>query len=690
MSGAAARALTPSAPRACSLRYGRMTDDRLWPALSRPPSRPIPVRGPDVFGEWVAGSVARMRARAGLRRRAEAVVKRAEGLRDLSEGALDAVVEEARHAAVVGRDDPGAVEVAFAAAYEAVRRTAGLSLYIEQVMGALAISAGCCAEMATGEGKTITAVLPAALDGWSGRGVHVHTVNDYLAKRDAEVTRAAYARLGLSVGYLQDSMEPGERRAAYECAVTYGADKQFIFDMLRDRLASPIRPSFTSHLLDQVIRNAELERGSARARRTWGDALVQRGLHAAVVDEADSVLIDEAVTPAIIAKPAEQGAAWGGEEHYRTAARIAAEFRSGEDYVAAARLREVELTEKGRAKLAELARELPPFWAGPRRREELILQALGAKEFFKAGDDYIIREGEVVIVDRSTGRVLEGRQWQHGLHQAVEAKEGLKITGAHEASSRTSYQRFFQRYRRLGGMTGTAWEVRGELWRDYKLAVVRIPTHRPVARRRRPDRVFTEESAKFEAVAERAAELHKTGRPVLIGTRAVEASERLGELLAERGVPCRILNATREAEEASIVAAAGQKGAVTVATNMAGRGTDILLTPETREMGGLVVLATERHDESRVDRQLFGRAGRQGDPGEAQAFVSLDDALIRRFGLGPLRALVRATHGPLRRPAAALLWRLAQSTAGRHAAIMRRETARHEAWLELSMSSETR
>jgi preprotein translocase subunit SecA len=666
-------------------RRGRLMEDRLWPALSRPPHRPLPPQGMDLLGEWATGCVARMRSLRRLRRRAETVVRQAESLQTLAEAALDERIESARHAALVHRDDPRAVEEAYAVIYEAVRRTVGLSLYPEQVMGALAMADGCCAEMATGEGKTITAVLPAALEAWSGRGVHVHTVNDYLASRDAQLTGPAYRRLGLTVGVVVDSMDTADRRHAYECCVTYGADKQFIFDHLRDRLLSPLRPSLAGHLLDQVLRGTRGVHG-----RTWGDAVVQRGLHAAIVDEADSVLIDEAVTPAIIAQDVESGAAWGGAEPYRVAAKIAAQLREGEDYIADRRILETVLTDAGRAKLAAMAADLPPFWSGPRRREELILQALGAREFFKNGDDYIIRDGKVVIVDRSTGRVLEGRQWQHGLHQAVEAKEGLEITGAHQASARSSYQRFFQRYQRLCGMTGTAWEVRHELWRDYKLPVVRIPTHRPVIRKRLPDRVFADERAKFEAVADRVAELHRSGRPVLVGTRTVTASEALGAMLAQRGVPCQILNATREAEEAAIVARAGQEGAVTVATNMAGRGTDIILTPETRRLGGLAVIATERHDEARVDRQLFGRAGRQGDPGLAQAFVSLDDALIRRHGLRPLVALVRTLRGPLRRPAAVLLWWSAQLAAGRRAAMMRRETMRHEAWLELSLQSESR
>src|SRR5690606_38539875 len=297
-----------------------------------------------------------------------------------------------------------------------------------------------------------------------------------------------------------------------------------------------------------------------------------RGLHAAIIDEADSVLIDEAVTPAIIALPPGEGTPWAGQEHFLVAADAAREMQAGRDYVVSRRLHRVDLTRAGRERAAAIAPRLPSFWAGPRRREELLTQAVMARELYTLDDDYIIREGKVVIVDRSTGRVLEGRQWQAGIHQSVEAKEGLEVTEARVTSARVSYQRFFQRYERLGGMSGTVWETRHELWRDYRLPVVRIPTHRPLARKRARDRVFDTEAQKFAAVADRAAEFHRVGRPVLIGTRSVAASEKLGTLLAERGTSCRILNATREKEEAEIVAQAGKFGAVTVATNMAGRG----------------------------------------------------------------------------------------------------------------------
>lgn len=679
-----------------SMRNGRAGSgrpDRLWPSLSRPFLREQPAKGADLAGERLRAFMARRKAGAADRRRAEAIVRAADALSNHSEAAFDAVVAEARERVGIARDDAETVSAVFAVAREAIRRELGLSLFVEQIMGALAMASGVCAEMATGEGKTVTAILPAALEGWSGRGVHVITVNDYLARRDAQTTGPAYRRLGLSVGVIQDQTPNHERRDAYACAITYAADKQVIFDFLRDRLVSPLHPRVASVALDQL----EAEGGIKPTGRAgpwapegarWGELVVQRGLNAAIVDEADSVLIDEAITPAIIGEDT-PGVGEDRDLHYRLAAKLAAELEPGRDYFADARMRKVHLTDAGRERLARAAPMLPPFWAGPRRREELMVQALTARALYSRDDDYIVREGKIVIVDKSTGRILDGRQWQLGVHQAVEAKEQVAITDERRTTARISYQRFFQRYARLCGMTGTGWEVSDELWRYYRLPVVRIPTHKPVIRTRAADKVFLTEDDKFKRVADRVAELHAQCRPVLVGTRSVVSSEKLGNLLAELGVPCRILNATREKEEADIIAQAGHPGAVTVATNMAGRGTDILLTPATRAMGGLVVIATERHDESRVDRQLFGRAGRQGDPGQAEVYVSLQDQLIVQHGLKPLVAMVRATAAR-GRLAASLLWGTAQWAAGRRAAIQRSEVAKAEAWIDLAMHHHTR
>jgi len=582
------------------------------------------------------------------------------------------------------RDHPETINNAFAAAYEVIRREIGLSLHPEQILASLALAQNCCAELATGEGKTVTAILPAALEGWTGRGIHVITVNDYLARRDAETTSPAYRRLGLSVGVIQESTSHDNRQKAYSADITYAADKQILFDHLRDRLSSPLAPRLSGLILDELV---GIRAGTPESLRNWSSKVVQRSLNAAIIDEADSVLIDEAVTPAIISLPGDSREL---VECLTIAANIAAFWSRGVEYTADLRLRNIQLTNLGYQRLQEAAKQLPPFWSGPRRREELLVQALSAKELYRKGEEYVIVDGKVIIVDRSTGRILPGRQWQLGLHQSVEAKEHAEITAPTHVAARSSYQGFFQRYRRLAGMTGTAREVADELWQWYRLPVVRIPTHKPVIRAVAPDKLFATEEAKLSAAADRVAQLQKKSQPVLVGAWSVNTSERFSEMLTQRGVPHRILNATREAEEAAIIEAAGLPGAVTVATNMAGRGTDIRLTEESRAAGGLVVLATERHDEARVDRQLAGRAGRQGDPGRVEVFISLEDTLVRQAGLKPLAWLVRRSHGPLRTLTAKLLWSFAQRTASSKWATIRSEVSKADAWLDMAMHHLTR
>ncbi len=643
---------------------------RLWSGLARRAERRQPARGADAFGEWLWGLGARCRRRRPRYPRASDILARARALSSSSNAALDERIAAARESVVLGRGSRAAIDEAFAVAHEVVRREIGLDLHPEQVLAALAMADGCCAELATGEGKTVTAILAAAVLGWSGRGVHVITVNDYLARRDAETTGAAYRRLGLSVGVVQETSATPARWAAYARDITYASDKQVLFDYLRDRLASPLAPRIAGQILDDLS-------GDERAR--WSRRVVQRGLHAAIVDEADSVLIDDAVTPAIISGPMVARRSGAGE-HLTLACRLAASLTQGDDYLVDRRAARVTLTQPGRDALARRSQELPPFWSGPRRREELVVQALTARELYRRGDEYIVKDGAVHIVDRSTGRVLPGRQWQLGLHQAVEAKEGLDITDETQTTARESYQQFFQRYEHLCGMTGTAREAAAELWRWYRLPVVRVPTHRPVIRTLARDRVYNSERDKLLAVAQRVEALHRSGRPVLCGTRSVEASERLAAMVRERGIACDVLNALHEDDEAAIIERAGRAGAVTVATNMAGRGTDIRLDPAARAAGGLAVIATERHDEARVDRQLFGRAGRQGDPGSAEAFVSLEDELIERHGFGPLARLVRVIPPGPRGVAAALLWRVAQRHAGRRWATARATVAQGEAW----------
>lgn len=656
---------------------------RLWAGLSHPVQKKTFSRGADVLGESIVGFFRRVRARRLDVSRADRIIDQAARLRNHSEQALDDTISLAKERASAHAPGVGDIDGAFSVGYEVVRRETGLSLHPVQVLASLAIADGCCAELATGEGKTVSAILPAALWAWRGRGVHVITVNDYLARRDAETTRNSYRRLGLRVGIIQEASTQRERRDAYDADITYAADKQVIFDHLRDRLLSPMLPRLSGAILDDMF-------GPESSRDyppDWSSRIVQRGLYAAIVDEADSILIDEAVTPAIISGSIETSAGKGEPTYFTLAASIVRSWTPGVEYTVEHRRRRVSLTEKGRQVLAERSRDLPAFWTGPRRREELIVQALQAKELYLIGQEYIIRDGKILIVDRSTGRILPGRQWSLGVHQAVEAKEGLELTEERRTTARVSYQGFFQRYNLLAGMSGTAWEVRGEMWRWYDLPVVRIPTHKPVIRTRLPDRSFQKESEKFDAITSRVIELREQGRPVLVGTRSVASSERLGAALLARGIGCNILNATREAEEAAIIERAGESGAVTVATNMAGRGTDIRLDGKAREAGGLAVISTERNDEERVDRQLAGRAGRQGDPGSFEAFVSLEDQLIAQHGFKPLTWLVRRLGWKV---LLAALWRLAQASASRRWSLMRAEAAKADAWFEMAVGRVSR
>jgi len=529
-------------------------------------------------------------------------------------------LEELRdRAAAIGRElrrqgftDP-LVSQAFALVREASSRTLDQRHFPEQIVGSRVLLAGQIAEMQTGEGKTLTATLAVTTAALAGIPVHVVTVNDYLAARDAERMGPVYRALGLTVASVIHGIPPEQRREGYAADITYVSNKELAFDYLRDRLVLGHRGSRIDLQMER------LAGGEARSGR-----LVLRGLHFAIVDEADSVLVDEARTPLIISAEGKSG----GDRHlYTTAMALAAQLKEGEHFRIDGTDRNIVMTDDGAAHLAELAQPLGGVWRGRLRREELARQALVAKLLLLRDQHYLVNEGKVMLVDEFTGRVMADRSWEHGLHQMVEVKEGCEPTSPHRSLARISYQRFFRRYLRLAGMTGTASEVGAELWSVYGLAVVPVPTHRPPQRRFDGDRVFATADAKWDAVVARAVEVHAGGRPVLVGTRSVAASEHLGALLDRAGVPAVVLNARQDANEAEIVAAAGEHGRVTVATNMAGRGTDIALGPGITALGGLHVIATERHESRRIDRQLFGRAGRQGDPGSGEAIVSLEDEI---------------------------------------------------------------
>lgn len=518
---------------------------------------------------------------------------------------------------------------AFALIREMSGRVKGQRHYGVQMMGAAALLDGRIAQMATGEGKTLTATLAAGAAALAGLPVHVVTVNDYLAERDAEEMRTLYAALGLTVGVIKEKQEQPERAQAYGCNITYCTNKDLAFDYLRDRIALGQRAS------DVRLKLENLHASASRLAQ-----LRLRGLHFAIVDEADSVLVDEARTPLIISAAA--GSQFGTEVLAR-AMEIAGALASPQHYGIEVAEHQITLTDPGRARIAELAagdaRGEASAWRGRVTREGLVRQALSALHLFHRDEHYILRGGKVVIVDANTGRVMPDRSWSDGLHQMVEHKEGCELSGARATLARMTYQRFFRRYPRLSGMTGTTRGVAAEFWTVYRLPVARIPTHRPVQRRHLPDEVLPDEAAKWRRVTERIAELHARGCPVLVGTRSVAASARASAHLSEAGLPHTVLSAAQDGQEAAIVAQAGQRGRITVATNMAGRGTDIKLGPGIAELGGLHVIMVERQDARRIDDQLAGRSGRQGEPGCFQAILSLDDPLMECALIG--RGLAR-------------------------------------------------
>ncbi len=556
------------------------------------------------------------------------------GLSEMSEADIkERVLNLRRRLYSEGFEEALATQV-FAVTRELASRRLGLRHHDVQLFGGWVMLNGKVAEMATGEGKTLAATLPAATVAMAGIPVHIVTVNDFLVARDATWMQPLYHALGLTVGTITENMDPDQRRAAYACDITYCTNKQLVFDYLKDRL-----------LLGSESRRLHLQLESLHNEQPRSSRLLLRGLCFAIVDEADSVLVDEARTPLIISSPGDLS---DQESAYKEAVRIARSLQEGRDFTLRQQQRQVDLTDAGKAFCARLARSLGGVWKGGRRRESLIRQALSGVHFFIRNKHYLVTDGKVQIVDEYTGRIMADRSWEGGLHQMIQAKEGCEITGRQETLARISYQRFFRRYLRLAGMTGTAREVARELWSVYRLNIVTIPTDRPVRRTLLANRVHGSADARWTAVLQSIDHYHQQGRPVLVGTRSVESSEHLSELLSAAQLPHVVLNARQNQDEAEIVAQAGGRGRITVATNMAGRGTDIRLAPGVVDLGGLHVIATERHDSRRIDRQLFGRCGRQGDPGSCQAIVSLEDELVKDcYGETLLSPLSGSSDKPL-------------------------------------------
>jgi preprotein translocase subunit SecA len=532
-----------------------------------------------------------------LQNRVETVSALEPEIEKLSDPELRKKTDEFRERLAGGETLDDLLPEAFSVVREVSRRTLGMRPFDEQVMGGIVLHEGKIAEMKTGEGKTLAATMPVYLNALEGKGVHVVTVNDYLARRDAAWMGEIYTFLGLEVGLIQESMDFAERKVAYHSDVTYGTNAQFGFDYLRDNIA------------------------------TSTDQLVQRELNFGIVDEVDSILVDEARTPLIISGMPETAA----DVYYRFAA-IVPRLKSGEDYEVDEKKQQVAPTESGVEKV-EMALGIENLYDDVNTNlVNHLNQALRAQTLFHRDDEYIVTDGQVYIVDEFTGRVLEGRRYSEGLHQAIEAKEGVEIKEENQTVATITIQNFFRMYDKLSGMTGTAATEADEFMHTYKMEVVSIPTHEEMIRDDKDDLVYKTEKSKHKAVVEDIVERNKQGQPILVGTVSVDVSERLSALLNRRGIAHNVLNAKQHEREAEIIAGAGERGAVTIATNMAGRGTDIKLGEGVPELGGLYVLGTERHEARRIDNQLRGRSGRQGDRGESRFYLSFEDELLRLFG----------------------------------------------------------
>jgi len=626
----------------------------------------------------LAGWLARGPGNVGLMlAKAEQIDKEAPAWASLTDGVLKSRLFDLKEQFRRRPDrSEGLVPKALAALREAAERHLGMRPYTVQLAGSLALYEGYLVEMATGEGKTITASLAAVIRGWAGLPCHIITVNDYLAERDARWMAPLYRFSGLSVGCVTGPMGRDARRDAYRMDVTYTTNKEIVADFLRDRLwLGNLQNAGRRQISALLGRQAEIEKG-----------LVMRGIHYAIVDEADSILIDEAVTPLVISHSLPNDLFL---EACEIAHAVSAGLERNADYTVDERRKEIELAPRLSDRLGKLVEQSGARYRGLGGYMDLVEQALTAREFFHRDHQYVIQDGKVVIVDEFTGRQMPQRTWRFGLHQLIEAQENLPLTPPTETLARLSFQRFYRFFHRLAGMTGTAREVADEMWTIYELPTITLPENRPSRRQLFPSRAYADSQSKWRAVIDEVQMLHREDRPVLVGTRSVKDSESLSRRLDALRLPHRLLNAVRHREEAGIVSLAGAPGAVTIATNMAGRGTDIRLGNGVAGRGGLHVIVAECNESSRIDRQLFGRAARQGDPGSARLYMSLEDEVVRRFIPRPARLLIGAQlRGRL--PGAGLqatgAARLAQALAQRLAAARRRSVLRMDTWLDDSLS----
>lgn len=520
-----------------------------------------------------------------------------EGLKNLSDSSLARCTDKFRDRLAEGETLDDILPEAFAVVREASRRILGMRHFDVQMMGGICLHEGKIAEMRTGEGKTLVATLPTYLNALTGKGVHIVTVNDYLAKRDSIEMGRLYNFLGLSVGLVRHDMDFPERKYAYSCDITFGTNNEFGFDYLRDNMVVDMKQ------------------------------MVQRELNYAIVDEVDSILVDEARTPLIISGPGTKPT-----ETYVRMAKAVNVLQEGVDYTVDEKAKTVAPADTAIPKIEKALGIKNMYDPENMEMSHCFMAALRAKALMKRDRDYVVKDGEIIIVDEFTGRLMQGRRYSDGLHQAIEAKEGLEVQRESQTLASITFQNYFRMYNKLSGMTGTAKTEEDEFLKIYKLPVIVIPTNRPIARIDHPDVIYKTKRAKYKAVANDVEEIHKKGQPVLIGTTSITQSEELSRILSQRNIPHNVLNAKFHEQEAEIIADAGQKSAVTIATNMAGRGTDIKLGEGVPELGGLFIVGTERHESRRIDNQLRGRAGRQGDPGESRFYLSLEDDLLRLFG----------------------------------------------------------
>lgn len=642
-------------------------------ALSKPLKR---YRGLDHYADIIHGKQQRRRSQLSRwEQQAQEISDRALlhctlTQRELSQQLLDCKATFRRQS---GQVDNQQLNAAYSFLVEAADRCLGTRPYKVQIVAALALHSGCLAEMATGEGKTLTAALPAILTAWSSKPCHLVTANDYLARRDAEALTPLYSFCSVTTGWIRGDMPSELRRKNYLKNVVYTTGKELLADFLRDRL-----------LIDATINAERLQLQRYLGKIKVDQQPVLRGIDTAIIDEADSVLIDDATTPLIISKPQTDRHTYAD---YQRANKIALELSVNSDYQMDYHYQEIQLTQIGREKIAKRSSVSVDYSVNAKQVEEFVLTALIAKEFFQEKRNYVVVDKKVVIVDEFTGRMMPERSWRQGLHQAIETKENLPLSKPNETLAQLSFQNFFRLFNNLAGLTGTAKEVQNEFWSVYRLPVIAIPTNRSCLRIKHPKRFFLKSGDKWQAICCEVKRYHANEQPVLVGTRSVQDSESLSSMLTKMCIPHRLLNATHHEDEADIIATAGMAGQVIIATNMAGRGADIKLDAEVAAKGGLHVIVAEPHRSKRIDRQLEGRCARQGEPGSTQQFASTEDLLFTE-NLPVFFTLIYRYL--MKTPLLEVLIKIAQRGAQKKAKRQREEMFKYDEWLNESLPFFTR